>query len=87
MVIQPLFTVPEHAEVAVQVEQSEGVAVLEHGRALARARGGRQDVELILNLDYVFHDASVSGAIAHSPPICTRLYTSRYWSAIRSHEK
>ena len=86
MVIQPLFTGPEHADVAVQVEQSEGVAVLEHRRALASARGGRQDVELILNLDYVFHDASVSKAIARAAH-CTRRYTSRYWSAIRSREK
>jgi hypothetical protein len=46
--------------------------VLEHGRALARAGGGREDVELILNLDYVFHDESVSRAIARPPPTCAR---------------
>ena len=56
-----MFTGPEHADVAVQVEQRKRVAVLEHGRALARTRGGGQDIELILNLNYVVHAVAVPG--------------------------
>jgi hypothetical protein len=42
--------------------------VLEHGRALARTRGGGQDIELILNLNYVVHAVAVPGATARAWP-------------------
>src|SRR5205814_562606 len=55
LVIQPLLARAEHPDVPAQIEDREGIAVLQDGRALTGPRGGGQDVELILNLDDVFH--------------------------------
>jgi hypothetical protein len=57
-VIQTLFAPPERADVAVQIEDREGIAVLQHCGAVGSLRRTRQDVVLILNLDYVFHSGS-----------------------------
>jgi hypothetical protein len=57
-VIQTLLARAEHAHVAVQIEHGEGVVVLQNSGAFPDARGRRQDVELILDLDDVVHYAT-----------------------------
>ena len=70
LVIQPLLSGTEGADVAAQIEDGEGVIVLQDGSALRRARRGRENVELILNLDQIFHGyASAASAVA---PASTR---------------
>lgn len=58
LVIEALLSRAVHPDVAVQIEHGEGVAVLQHRIAFARARRGGQDVELVLDLNYVFHATS-----------------------------
>ena len=54
-VIQPLLSGAERANVARVVEDRKGVVVFEDRGPLGRFRSGREDIELVLNLDDVFH--------------------------------
>src|SRR6185503_5702003 len=77
LVVEALLAGSEHADIAVQSEDRERVGVLQHRRPLADARGGCQDVELIVDLNYVFHEAVVSTPTEGSTPDRARSYRSR----------
>ena len=76
LVVEALLAGAEHADIAVQREDRERVGVLQHRRPLADARGGCQDVELIVDLNYVFHEAVVSTPTEGSTPDRARSYRS-----------
>jgi hypothetical protein len=54
LVVKALLSQPEGDDVTVTVEDGERLAMLEDSRPVVRPRRG-QDVELVLNLDDVFH--------------------------------
>ena len=66
-VIQPLLAGAERADVAGQIEEREGVAVLQDRAAIAGARRRGEDVELILNLDQIFHHTPTPASACVSP--------------------
>ncbi len=71
-VIQALLAGAKDADVAVQVEHRERVAVLKDCRALANARRSGQDVELVLDLNHVFHATSPSTPTLFTALDCAR---------------
>ena len=79
-VIQALLARAERPDVAVEIEQREGIVVLEHRAALAGARRGRQDVELILDLNEIVHvgcSYAVPTSASAAGPTSARSYTPR----------
>jgi hypothetical protein len=55
LVIQPLLARQQRSDIADGIEEREGVVVLQHRRALRGSRSGRQNVELVVDLNHVFH--------------------------------
>src|SRR5262249_31153534 len=75
-VIEPLLAQADALDVAVAVKNGKSLTLLEHVAVLKGARRGRQNVELILDLDDFFHSGlfqsvsacrSVAGKSAHNP--------------------
>src|SRR5204863_372864 len=59
-VIEPLLAVADGQDVALGIEDREGVAVLKDADPIIQPRAGGHDVVLVLDLDYLVHDWSFS---------------------------
>jgi hypothetical protein len=62
LVIQPLLARHERADIADGVEEGKGVVVLQNRRALRGSGSGRQYVELVVDLNHVFHSGLQAGS-------------------------
>jgi hypothetical protein len=66
LVVDALVARTERAHVAVQIEKGERITVLENETLFSSLRSGREDVELILDLDHIFHASPRRRAVGSS---------------------
>ena len=76
LVIQTLLACSKRGNVAGIIEDRERVAVFEDRGPLGRFRRGGKNVELVVNLNYIFHSGLEARAVA-GVCIIARRYTSR----------